>query len=402
MAIIGANSGTYTKADADRKRALAKQLMGSDFRARNPLGALAMSLEGGLSGAYDKEASGAEAAGNKQIAELLAGKDYAGVMGNEWANPQQSALASMLQGREWNQQDQQANWAREDARFAQQQAVPDWQTLESGGDVYRWNAKDPNATPGLFFDGPDAPKEPPRIEEQFDPATGLPTKKQWNPATGAWEEFGGVSAPKDPLVNVDVNNGGADDEFYKAAAKARGETFAGIEAAGIQAATKIGQINRLEQLLTGSPQGFEGGIKQLAGEFGIPTDGLDSIQSAQALINKMVPEQRTPGSGPMSDADLALFKQSLPRIINQPGGNDLIMQTLKGIAVYEQQTGDIASKVLNRELTPAEGREAMKAVENPLELFRKSGGAVEAGAAPDGISPEEWAVMTPEERALWS
>jgi hypothetical protein len=116
----------------------------------------------------------------------------------------------------------------------------------------------------------------------------------------------------------------------------------------------------------------------------------------------MVPEQRTPGSGPMSDADLALFKQSLPRIINQEGGNKLIMQTLKGIAVYEQQTGEIASKVLNHELTPAEGREAMKAVENPLELFRKSGGAVEAGAAPDGISPEEWSVMTPEERALWN
>jgi hypothetical protein len=104
----------------------------------------------------------------------------------------------------------------------------------------------------------------------------------------------------------------------------------------------------------------------------------------------------------MSDADLALFKQSLPRIINQPGGNELIIQTLRGIAVYEQQTGEIASKVLNHEMTPGEGREAMKAVKNPLELFRASGGAAEAGAAPEGIAPEEWAVMTPEERALWN
>jgi hypothetical protein len=403
MALIGeANSGAYSRADVDRKRKLAEMLMGDDFQAREPFGALAKALTGSRAGYENTQADIGERQGDQIMADLLKRKDWQGVMGSEWATPQNLAMASMLQGREWNQQDQQANWAREDARFAQQQAQPDWQTLESGGDVYRWNSKDPTATPGLFFDGPDAPKEPPRIEEQFDPATGLPTKKQWNPATGAWEEFGGVSAPKDPLVNVDVNNGGADDEFYKAAAKARGETFAGIEAAGIQAATKIGQINRLEQLLTGSPQGFEGGIKQLAGEFGIPTDGLDSIQSAQALINKMVPEQRTPGSGPMSDADLALFKQSLPRIINQPGGNDLIMQTLRGIAVYEQQTGEIASKVLNHEMTPAEGREAMKAIKNPLELFRASGGAAEAGAAPEGISPEEWAVMTPEERALWN
>ena len=402
MALIGeANSGAYSRADVDRKRKLAEMLMGDDFQAREPFGALAKALTGARAGYENTQADQGERQGNQIMADLLQNKDWQGVMASEWASPQNLQMASMLQGRDWQVSDRDAGWAREDARAAAEAAQPDWEFFDQGGDRYRFNAKDPNSRPEVFFDGPDPVPEAPQIEEAFDPVTGRPIKKQWGGASG-WQDFGGVAAPKDPLVNVDVNNGGADDEFYKAAAKARGETFAGIEAAGIQAATKIGQINRLEQLLAGSPQGFEGGIKQFAGEFGIPTDGLDDIQSAQALINKMVPEQRTPGSGPMSDADLALFKQSLPRIINQPGGNELIIQTLRGIAVYEQQTGEIASKVLNHEMTPGEGREAMKAVKNPLELFRASGGAAEAGAAPEGIAPEEWAVMTPEERALWN
>ncbi len=217
MAIIGANSGTYTKADADRKRALAKQLMGSDFRARNPLGALAMSLEGGLSGAYDKEASGAEAAGNKQIAELLAGKDYAGVMGNEWANPQQSALASMLQGREWNQQDQAANWAREDSRFAQQQALerekmsqPEWGFENINGDIVAFNKRDPSGGTQTVYDGPDQATgfRPMTAEEKA--AAGIPTDlpAQVGP-DGKIDVIGGSG------VKVDVNNMGNIPAGYK-------------------------------------------------------------------------------------------------------------------------------------------------------------------------------------------
>lgn len=401
MAIIGADSGSYTPSDVERKRKFAAMLLQGQQKAKEPFGALAQGLRGALSGWNEYEAGQAESKGRSAVSELLQSGDYTGALGNEWASPQQSAMASMLQGRDWQVADRREQNAREDARAAAAASRPDWQTFESGGDIYRSNANDPNSRPELFFDGPDAPPSAPEIEEAFDPITGRPIKKQWG-GTEGWQDFGGVAAPKDPLVNVDVNNGGADDEFYKAGAKVRGETFAGIEAAGIQAATKIGQINRLEQLLQSAPQGIEGGLKQVAGEFGIPTDGLNDIQAAQALINKMVPEQRTPGSGPMSDADLALFKQSLPRIINQEGGNDLVMQTLKGIAVYEQQTGDIASKVLNREMTPAEGRAAMETVQNPLELFRSGGSAAPSSAAPEGIDPEDWAVMTPEQRALWN
>lgn len=176
MAIFGPqSSGQLSKADADRKRELAKQLMGSSFRAVNPLGALAMGLEGSVSGLYDQDASGAEKAGNAQVAELLAGKDYTGAMGNEWASPQQAALAATLQGRDWQVGDRNAQWAREDARAAQARAEaaaaasrPEFKMFEAGGDQYRYNANDPNSRPELFFDGPDAAPDLPASVDEYN------------------------------------------------------------------------------------------------------------------------------------------------------------------------------------------------------------------------------------------
>jgi hypothetical protein len=199
-------------------------------------------------------------------------------------------------------------------------------------------------------------------------------------------------------TNVTVNSGS--DDFYTAADKKRGEDFVATEVAGTQAASKLAQLSRLEQLLTSAPQGAEGAWKGLLGQVGIPSEGLNDIQAAQALINSMVPDQRQPGSGTMSDADLALFKASIPQIVNQPGGNELIIQTLRGIAMYDQEIGRIATQVLDRTLTPAQGREAMAKVANPLEAFRTKGQR-SADTVPEGVDPELWALMTPEERAAW-
>ena len=103
--------------------------------------------------------------------------------------------------------------------------------------------------------------------------------------------------------------------------------------------------------------------------FGLDTEGLSEIQAAQAVISSLVPEQRPPGSGPMSDADLIEFKASLPRIINQPGGNELILNTLRGIARYDIEAGEIAAAVASREITQAEARKRLSELENPLSFL---------------------------------
>lgn len=173
---------------------------------------------------------------------------------------------------------------------------------------------------------------------------------------------------------INVSTGGGSD-FYEALDKAQGDMFATLIDQGTTVPQKLAQIDDLDRILSNqsTPEGFEAAFKNFAGNYGIDSEGLSSLQAANAIISRLVPEQRPPGSGEMSDADLALFKQSLPRLINTREGNQIIMDSLRGIAMYERQQAEIAAQVANRELTPAEGREALSALENPLQRFRRSG-----------------------------
>lgn len=168
-------------------------------------------------------------------------------------------------------------------------------------------------------------------------------------------------------TNVNVGEG---DKFYENLDKKNAETFASMSDTGIQARAKIAQIDRLQGLMANAPQGAVGVLKQAAGELGIATDGLSDIQAASALLEKMVPEQRAPGSGTMSDADIKMFRASLPRILNQPGGNQLIFDTMRGIAQYEMQMGEIADQVADRAIKPEEGRKLIRELRNPLADFK--------------------------------
>lgn len=194
---------------------------------------------------------------------------------------------------------------------------------------------------------------------------------------------------KSSASSTTINNGEG-NKFYNTLDEQNAKTFATLSDGGIQARGKLAQINRLEGLMANAPQGGEGYIKQVAGDWGIPTDGLSDIQAASALIERLVPQQRQPGSGPMSDADLAGFKRSLPRIINQPGGNQLIFQTLRGITQYEIEMGAIADRVANREINPSEARRQIQELHNPLGDFKISDGPTpNGGTTSSGI---KWGV----------
>ena len=196
-------------------------------------------------------------------------------------------------------------------------------------------------------------------------------------------------------VNNDLSGGGKFDEAF---AKGDAATVETVYNAGLAAQRNLGRIDQLEGLLAASPTGFEGASKQALGEWGINTEGLDAIQSAEAIINSLVPEQRQPGSGPMSDADLALFKKSLPRIVNQPGGNKTIVDTMRAIARYDAEGAQIVQRLRSGELSRAEAFDALQNRVNPLEGF-KGGSKVEG--PPAGVDQATWDHMTPEEKALF-
>lgn len=188
---------------------------------------------------------------------------------------------------------------------------------------------------------------------------------------------------------VVVNNMPGQDKFDEAFASGDAATMATISDAGLQAQRNIGRIDQLEQALSNSPSGAEAVFKQALGERGIRTEGLDGIQAAQALINSLVPEQRQPGSGPMSDADLALFKQSLPRLVNTPQGNQQIIGAMRGIAQYDAMGAQIVQQVRAGEMTRAEGMAALQSRPNPLETFKAQPGDTQNGAVltPGAASP---------------
>jgi hypothetical protein len=103
---------------------------------------------------------------------------------------------------------------------------------------------------------------------------------------------------------------------------------------------------------------------------GIKLEGADNLERANAILSKLVPSQRPVGSGTMSDADLALFKASLPRLLNTRDGNAAITRDMRAIAEYNVQMGQIAKELGLGRITEDVATERFRAVYNPLEKYR--------------------------------
>lgn len=207
---------------------------------------------------------------------------------------------------------------------------------------------------------------------------------QNNPGGGAQPVPGFTPQEKGPLVDMSGANfgpqdAGVTDKFYENLDGKSADMFAGLLDNGMTAPTRLAQVDELDRLLSASPSGAEAALKNFAGNYGIETEGLSNIQTASAIINRLVPAQREPGSGPMSDRDLEMFKQSLPRLINTPEGNRQIVNTMRGLIVYEAKQSEIARRVQARQITPAEGMKALSELENPLQVQSKPGDVVTIG-----------------------
>ena len=187
------------------------------------------------------------------------------------------------------------------------------------------------------------------------------------PPGTTFEQF--VAMRKPPAAVATAISGGKQDTFGEEVQKAQAKDFVAIERSGREAIGKSRDINRLDTLLSRIETGGAAAFKQAAGNFGINTEGLNDIQAAQAIINKLVPAQRPPGSGTMSDADLALYKESLPRIINQPGANQEIIRSMREINDYLIEEGKIAAEVTAGRMTREDGIRRIFALGNPVQDF---------------------------------
>lgn len=362
MALTGfADSGTYTKADADRKRELAKQLMGSTFRARNPLGALAMGLEGAASGSYDKQASEAERAGSKLVAELLQNKDYAGVMGNEWSSPQQSALASMLQGRDWQVGDRNAQWAREDARFAQQQAAanrPDYSFVFAPDGTLLRTDKSGGSFENMGQFGKQDPPDPTTLMQNLEAAGIQPGSTEFRDAI-LKSVGGGVNinnmgnippgytvqydAANNPISMTPIPGSEADQKAKQAASQAALAQENKAKGAGIV----VEDVNRAVDLINKDPAlttGFVGSLLKNVG--GLSANNvsslIDTIKANSAFDQLQAMRQASPTGGALgavSDTENRMLQSAIGSLEQSQTPDQLVYNLRRVQRIY----GDIVN-----------------------------------------------------------
>ncbi|NVM43229.1 glycoside hydrolase family 73 protein [Ochrobactrum intermedium] len=236
---------------------------------------------------------------------------------NPWLNDNQRAMVNALlqkqmeQGDPMRQLQMQKEQLEVDALRAKPQTEYGFTTLPDGT-VLRTDKRSGNAEP-IYSAG----QKPTGDMQEYEFA-----KSQGYQGTFAEYQQSMKKAGANQ-TNVNVGDGEGKD-FYKKLDEKGADMFGTLLEDGTNARSTIMRIDRLDQLLQTVPTGAVANFQKIAGDWGVNTEGLDNIQAAQALINQIVPQQRPAGSGPMSDADLELFKQSVPRIINAPGGNKII------------------------------------------------------------------------------
>jgi hypothetical protein len=209
-----------------------------------------------------------------------------------------------------------------------------------------------------------------RAVEGFVPAPPAPDQRPW------WAQDGGgvdpaqlanQAAGRSPGVNINMpGEGPQETAFMREAGALEAKNFGSLVEMGQTARRNRVTLDQLDVAAASIPGGLEASAKAALGNMGIETEGLSEIQATEALINQLVPAQRAPGSGPMSDRDLALFKQSLPRLIQSADGRAKILTNMKAINDYVVREGQIANRVLSGEITPQEGRSQIEALGNPL------------------------------------
>jgi len=167
-----------------------------------------------------------------------------------------------------------------------------------------------------------------------------------------------------------VNLPAAEKAFETKAGGLMAESYGEVMKQGVASSRAQGTLTRLESLLDKTGGGLVPALQSFAGQFGIKSKGSSDIEAAQAVINRLVPEQRAPGSGTMSDRDIELFKASLPRLINTPEGNRQILEAMRGIVEYDIKAGQIARDALNGRIKQDEAEKRLNDLRNPLEQFR--------------------------------
>lgn len=181
---------------------------------------------------------------------------------------------------------------------------------------------------------------------------------------------GQLHYPGKPSTSINLDQKG-ESAFATTANKGIAERFLAISTEGDSARSEgalLGQLRGLGDLIGTGPQAA---ARSWLADKGIKLgDNIGAVEAYGSLVDKLVPAQRVPGSGTTSDFDAKGFKASLPRLLNTPEGNALIIGTLEAVNDWKVQRAAIAERGLTGELKPGEVMKQLTMLPNPNTAFR--------------------------------
>lgn len=208
-----------------------------------------------------------------------------------------------------------------------------------------------------------------------------------------------------PQVNIDP----AAEKYYEARGKADSDAFDKIYTSAEAAQNLNNNLDAFAAVMdgvqTGMLSGVQADLSRLGASLGMEIDpNADSMQAARAISNQLALQVRNPDSGmgmpgAVSNRDISFLTQAMPRIVNTPGGNALIVETLGRLNKRQIERAQMATEFesrngrFNKAMFEREWKEYIET--NPL--FEDL--AENMIAAPQATMPQDNGGWTPDEQS---
>jgi hypothetical protein len=197
-----------------------------------------------------------------------------------------------------------------------------------------------------------------------------------------------INPPAENRITVDQRG---ENAFSTNAARHNADRYNKLVEGGFEAQSMVADLGALRDIGTRITTGKTAQVTQALGPYaeavGIKIDGLDDLQAYQAIVSRMAPRMRVAGSGATSDFEMRQFLSALPQLGTTPQGNEMIANTLEALQQHRMAAADIGSRALAGELPTREAERMIRELPNPLELWKKSRGAVPS-ARPGQPTPQ--------------
>lgn len=168
----------------------------------------------------------------------------------------------------------------------------------------------------------------------------------------------------------------AESAFERKAGEDAAKRFGDIVEAGRAANQSVADIQTLrdlgQQIGTGKQAEIIAALGPYADALGMNITGLGEMQAYEAIAAKIAPTMRVPGTGATSDFEMRQFFKALPSLGRTPEGNKIVEDTLDAMYKYRIAAADIASRALSKELTPREAEQQLRALPDPMTLWKDS------------------------------